>query len=305
MVMIVFHPQLVPMNDSTSTFLFVVNPVAGNSNTNFRAEIENFFQPMSHVIHFFQLEKDTQATEIKEKIKQLRPRAVVAVGGDGTVKLVAECLIETDVPLGIVPAGSANGMAKELGIVINTNEALTAICNGTTRAIHTLKVNDHLCVHLSDIGINAWIVKKFHAEKKRGWKSYAKAAWKAIWRPQQLHVSMRINGVEIDRRAVMIVIANATKYGTGAVINPEGSLADDVFEVVIVKKISLSEIFKMKLTHAEYDPRKTEVIQTADVTIKVRQHPAHFQVDGEYAGKTTDVRAQLMPGFLKVLVPAR
>ena len=292
------------MNDSPSTFLFVVNPAAGNSNTNYRAEIEKFFDATIYQIHFFELEKDTQANDIKEKIKQLQPKAVVAVGGDGTVKLVAEALHQTDIALGIVPAGSANGMAKELGIPLKPAEALTIINNGQIQAIHTLSVNGQLCVHLSDIGINAWIVKKFHAEQKRGWKSYAKAAWKAIWRPVHLQVTMQINGQEVHRRAVMIVIANATKYGTGAIINPQGSLLDDAFEVVVVKKISLREILKMKLTHAEYDRDKTEVIQTTDVKIKIRRRPAHFQVDGEYAGKTNTVAAALMPGFLKVLVPA-
>jgi YegS/Rv2252/BmrU family lipid kinase len=290
------------MNNSLSTLLFIINPVAGNSNTNFRAEIENFFDSQVHEIHFFDLQKNTEPKEIKQKIKEIGPHAVVAVGGDGTVKLVAECLMDTDIPLGIVPAGSANGMAKELGIEIKTKVALATICRGHTQSIHAIKINDQLGIHLSDIGFNAWLIKKFHAEKKRGWWSYVKAAWKVIWRYPQLQVSIQMNGKEIHRQAAMIVIANATKYGTGVLINPKGSLTDEFFEVVVIRKISATEIFKMKLTHAEFDPAKTEVFQTREVKIKSRK-AAHFQVDGEYSGKTTTVLAEIMPRALKVLTP--
>ncbi len=65
----------------------------------------------------------------------------------------------------------------------------------------------------------------------------------------------------ITVQAAMIVIANATRYGTGALINPNGSLEDALFEVIVVKKISLSQLFKMMVTHQPYNTLKKKYIK--------------------------------------------
>jgi diacylglycerol kinase (ATP) len=100
----------------------------------------------------------------------------------------------------------------------------------------------------------------------------------------------------------MVVIANGTKYGTGVLINPEGSLDDDLFEVIIVKKISFSEILKMRFTHRPFHPKKTELIATRSLKINSRHH-VHFQVDGEYLGKTKIINASIIPQALRMLMP--
>ena len=111
---------------------------------------------------------------------------------------------------------------------------------------------------------------------------------------------MQIDGQNIKRLAAMIVVANATKYGSGALINPDGKLDDKVFEVIVVKKISFAEIFKMMVTHSSYDPKKTEVFQTDSLKMFSRIR-AHFQVDGEYIGKVNHITATIIPGALDVL----
>ena len=98
----------------------------------------------------------------------------------------------------------------------------------------------------------------------------------------------------------MVVIANATKYGSGALINPDGKLDDDVFEVIVIKKISIAEIYKMMVTHLSYNPLKTEVYQTKSLQIKSKRK-AHFQVDGEYLGKVNDISATILPASLQMI----
>ena len=196
---------------------------------------------------------------------------VIAVGGDGTVKLAAQCLLHTNIPLGILPAGSANGMAKELNIPINTNKALDLAVNGATKSIHLVKINEEICIHLSDIGFNAFVVKKFEDNKRRGMWGYVKAAWKVLWNNRRMRVKIKTDNTWAMRSAAMIVIANATRYGTGAIINPRGKLDDEVFEVIVVKKLSVKEIFKMMVTHTPYDKTKTEVFQTGSLDIQSRR----------------------------------
>src|SRR5213075_353947 len=117
-------------------FLFVINPASGNKNTNFRAEIEKYFSSLPQHACFFDLPENATAENIKGKIKQEQPDKLIAVGGDGTVKLLAEALWQTGFPLGILPAGSANGLAKELGIDTDLQAALDIILHGEIKKIH-------------------------------------------------------------------------------------------------------------------------------------------------------------------------
>jgi diacylglycerol kinase family enzyme len=119
---------------------------------------------------------------------------------------------------------------------------------------------------------------------------------------RKMSVQILADEKPIIRSAAMIVIANATRYGSGALINPIGSLDDNVFEVIIVKEVSMKELFKMLVTHSNYDPQKTELLQASALQIQSK-HKVHFQVDGEYLGKTNSIEATILPHALPVLVP--
>ena len=283
--------------------LFIINHSSGNNTTDWQSLIEDHFKQTIFEIRIISLDDSCSEELVKTQIADFKPQRVVAVGGDGTVKFAASCLLKTGLPLGIIPAGSANGMAKELGIPTDGQKALELAINGPSRSIHVVKINDELCIHLSDIGFNAFVIKKFETEAGRGMWGYIKASWKVLWQQPRMLVELEVDGKKIKRNAAMIVIANATRYGSGARINPHGNLGDELFEVIIVKKISFTEIYKMMVTHLSYDPAKTEVYQTKSLMMKSRVK-AHFQVDGEYLGKINNINATLIPAALDVVVPA-
>jgi diacylglycerol kinase (ATP) len=283
-----------------SRILFIINPSSGSDNTDWKKVLDDYFKDVAHEHLFYELPGECKIDDIKKEIKEKKPQKVVAVGGDGTVKLAAEALVGTDIPLGILPAGSANGLAKELNIPADGKKALDVICSAHEHSIHLLKVNDEWCIHLSDIGFNAYIVKEFENQQGRGMWNYIKASFKVLFRHSKLQVSMEVNGKAIKKMAVMIVLANGTSYGTGALINPKGKIDDELFEVIVIKKISLSELFKMIVTHKPFNPAKTELFQTKQVSI-TSKHKAYFQVDGEYLGKINKLEARLYPKILKMI----
>src|SRR3954453_7639337 len=100
----------------------------------------------------------------------------------------------------------------------------------------------------------------------------------------------------------MVVIANAQTYGTGAIINPKGVLDDGLFEVVVIRRLSVLELFKMLVSHKPFDPDKVEIFQTKNVEMNV-QRKTYFQVDGEYLGKATTVKARILPQVIHVMLP--
>ena len=288
------------MKSKTQKILFIVNPASGSDELDYNQEISKYFDHRKEEVEIFELSKIYSVNKITSIIKKAQADRIVAVGGDGTIKLVAECLVGTEMPLGIIPAGSANGMAKELNIPLDLNEALNLVINGKPKYIHAISVNGELCIHLADIGFNAYLIKKFDELPTRGMWTYAKAAWHAFRFHRKMDVSFKVNGKLIKQQAAMIAIANATKYGTGLEINPKGKLNDKLFEIILIKEYSVLEILKIWTSNLPWNPEKIEVFQTDYLQINTT-HNVHFQVDGEYLGKVKKIEAQIIPKAIQLI----
>jgi diacylglycerol kinase (ATP) len=290
-------------NKDPQKFLFVINPVAGINRPDWKKIINENFKELPHSLEIFEMtgNSDTQRL-LKQKIASSQPDRVIAVGGDGTLKTVAETLFKTNIPMGIIPAGSANGMARELEIPVEIDKAFEIILGENFKRIDLIKINDELCMHLSDIGLNALLIKYFEKSKRRGMWGYARYVIKVLWQKQLMNVEISFEKNSVRRKAFMVVIANASRYGTGATVNPEGKLDDGLFEIVIIRKLAFAEILKALFTHSSFDPEKIEVISTKSAIITPRRW-AHFQVDGEYKGKVHGIKAEIVPDQLSVMVP--
>jgi YegS/Rv2252/BmrU family lipid kinase len=286
--------------------LFVVNPIAGGKEKkDWETAIREFFSESPYQIEFYIQTGKNDKPSIQHYIERISPDTVVAIGGDGTVKMVAEIVKETPIKMGIIPAGSANGLARELGIPVDVNEAIKVILTGQCRKIDAIRINEEeLCFHLSDVGMNALLVKYFEASKKRGLWGYGQSLFKMLWNKRKMRVSIKTDTEEVKRKAYMVVLANAEKYGTGAVINPDGDVADGNFEVVVVRKLHLITIIKAVLARKTFHPARIEVFRTKNVTLQFQQK-FPFQVDGEYMGKIAILQARILPGIVNVMLPVK
>lgn len=284
--------------------LFVINPISGGRvKTDWENSIRDYFRDKPHSIEFFMLTGKNDPESVSHWIEKIKPEKVVAVGGDGTVSLVARLLVASNITLGILPAGSANGMAKELGLPLTATEALDVITGGTIKNADVIRINnEHICLHLSDIGLNAQLIKHFEEGKIRGKLGYATKVLKTLWTKSFLTVNISTGDANVSVKALMVVLANATKYGTGAVINPVGNLYDGKFEVVVMKRLAVSELLKMWFRPQPFNPKKIRLYAATAVTITTHKS-AHFQVDGEYLGKVKKVEAHILAGQLKLIVP--
>lgn len=285
--------------------LFIVNPIAGGKEKkDWETAIREFFKDSSYTLDFFtQTGKDDQPA-IKAQMDRLKPDVAVAVGGDGTVKMVAELLRDTNVRLGIIPAGSANGLAKELGIPTTVNEAIEIILTGESKRLDAICINEkELCFHLSDIGLNALLVKYFERSGTRGFWGYGQSLFKMFWNRKKMRVAIKTDNEELKRTAYMVVLANAEKYGTGAIINPDGDVGDGDFEVVLVRKLHPVEIVKAVMAKKNFHPQRIESFRTKKLSLRFQQK-FPFQIDGEYMGKISSLDAQILPGLVHVMVPA-
>lgn len=281
-----------------------MNPVAGGKHkANWENGIRDYFKDSPHKFEIYNTTGIDDNESISYWIDSWKPDKAVAVGGDGTLKLTAEALLGRNIPLCIFPAGSANGMARELKMPVSLEDCWEVLFEGVSRKIDIIRINgNNICIHLSDIGMNAQLVKYFEENDVRGKIGYAREVFRVLWKKRLMQLSIIKDHSILMRNAFMVVLANASMYGTGARINPIGSLNDGLFEVVILRKLSVIELLKMLFLNKPFNPHKTELLQAHSLTIEVKKR-AYFQVDGEYLGKTKKIHAEIEREALLLIFP--
>lgn len=286
--------------------LLVINPKAGGTNHEKTiASLHELFDARGFDAHYLFTTGVDDEQNIKRHIDKVKPDRVVAAGGDGTIQLVGKILHRYELTMGILPLGSANGLATALGIPKDPLLAAEKILSSTKiRRIDMLKFNsEHLCIHLSDIGVNALIVKKYEEAGERGLLGYAKHLLAAIQETPLHNITVRTPHDTFQKSGYMMAFANAHKYGTGVQIS-DGSVSDGLFEICNVEKVSLDEAIRAGLTILNVfvdNNMFSDVITCREAEITV-DRKAHFQIDGEYMGMIDHLKIDMVPAALKLLV---
>lgn len=299
-------------------YLFVVNPISGgNDKSAFYRFIEKENQRMGFTQELYKTTGANDESKLKKLVEKLKPEVIVAVGGDGTLLLVAKVAKGTSIKIGLIPFGTANGMSRELNIpkipdiklslnpTERFNDCWNIIKNDRVREVDLLQINkNHYSLHLSDIGLNAKIVKRFETEKIRGYFGYARLFFKELKQKKRISYHLNADGKMYSGKAYMIVIANATMYGTGAVINPNGILNDGVFEICLVKQIKLISLLRSLFSIFKKNMRRrkdlVKIISCKKVIIEFN-HLETLQVDGEIIGEVKKVEVKISPRALKII----
>lgn len=284
--------------------LFVVNPISGDLD---KSDLIEAVQEFS-VAHHFDLEVyettgQHDQKEIQILYNQYHPERIVVAGGDGTIKMVAEAMEQFDIIIGILPAGSANGLSVDLNLPDTLEENLKIAFLHHYIEMDMIAINGKKSIHLSDIGVNANLVKNYEESNLRGLWGYALQAYSALKESEEPFVAtISANNETVEHTARMIVIANSQKYGTGVVINPNGAMNDGKFELVILKSLDLLLIGKIITGNMPIDSDDIVIISTDKAMIKT-DYPVNFQIDGEYCGAQTDLEIHILHKQMKIAIP--
>lgn len=252
----------------------------------------------------FNISEETDRAKINDAIDKFLPTIAVAGGGDGTVNLVARNIAGKGIRLGIIPLGSSNGLAYGLNIPAGPDEALDLIARGDSRKIDTLIINDrHLCLHMCDLGMNARVIKRRQDEEMGGFLGYVKQYFKELGYKHKFRFEVDAGDRHITGKAVMVVLANSSYYGTGARIAPEGQPDDGRFEIVIVKAYTLRFFLDMLITilYKNYSNKTTRYIikaRKADITTN---NPQELQIDGEPLGMKDKIKVEIRPASINII----
>jgi YegS/Rv2252/BmrU family lipid kinase len=282
--------------------LMIVNPVSGGiDKTTLLSEAQQFSQDKNYKFLSYQTSGTNDAQEIKALYDQHKPERIIIAGGDGTIKLVADALEDEEVIFGILAVGSANGLATDLGLPKVLAEALAIAFQDKFKSIDTIIINGNKSLHLSDLGLNAQLIKNYEDSAVHGKLGYA---WQAINTliadAEPFHAIISANAEVVECNARMIVIANAQKYGTGVVINPKGLMDDGLFELIVIKNLDLLVFGKIVTGNMLANTEDIIIISTNKATIKT-DITIYFQIDGEYCGRETNL--DITPKKIKVAIP--
>jgi diacylglycerol kinase (ATP) len=257
-------------------------------------------------------EVDVKRCESKEELDAIIATAarngvevVYAVGGDGTVHEIAKRLIHTDLALGIIPAGSGNGLARHLGIPMILDQAIDVCRNGVIESIDTATVNGLPFFGVMGVGLDATIAERFASSETRGMRTYVRLGFRTFLRFRAEEYEIDLDGVRQRRQALVLAIANSSQYGNNARIAPLASLQDGLLDVVIIESASWLSAPRMLMRLFDGTFLRSKGVrfqQAREVKIR-RTAPGSAHIDGEPITLPADLAVSIVPRSLRVLMP--
>ena len=253
-------------------------------------------------------------SEFQGHARQLAESAVaagiprlVAWGGDGTLNEVASAVAFHDAAVGIIPSGSGNGLARELGIPLQPRDAFAVALNGRERRIDAGEVDGRLFFNVCGVGLDARVAHEFatHTTTRRGFRRYLEITCRELLRYTPDEHTIIVSGSMIRSRALMIAIANGRQYGNGALIAPEAKADDGQLDVVVIDGrpawralMQIPRVFLGQIGRVS----GVTIVRGDEVAI-TSGGPMVFHVDGEPIVGGTTLRARVHRHALRVLVP--
>lgn len=286
--------------------LFILNPRSG------RRRRGDIAQAIRSGCAGWAAEVDVTSCESKDDLDTIIASAartgvevVYAVGGDGTVHEIAKRLVNTELALGIIPAGSGNGLARHLGIPLTAEAALATCRDGVIETIDSATVNGLPFFGVMGIGLDATIAERFASSTTRGMRTYVRLGFRTFLGFRAEEYEIEIDGAKQRREALVLAIANSSQYGNNARIAPLASLQDGLLDVVIIESASWFSAPRMlmRLFDGTFLRSKgVRFIQGRDVKIRrAAAGPAH--VDGEPITLPETLAVKVVPRSLRVLMP--
>jgi len=231
---------------------------------------------------------------------------VLACGGDGTVTAAAAGLAGSGVPLAVIPLGTGNLLARNLGLPIDLGEALTIALTGTNRPLDVGVANDSLFLTMAGLGLDAKMLAGASepVKKRFGWAAYVVSALRHL-QDRPMRVTLRTDGGRPLRRlASGVIVGNVGALQGGMPLLPEAAPDDGMLDVVVLTAQGLAGWLRVATHVLLRRPGATEnVMRRTFRELRINISRAHlWELDGEVMGRTRQLVITVRPGTLLVRV---
>lgn len=230
--------------------------------------------------------------------------AVVAVGGDGLVNLVIQVLAGTDTPMGLVPAGSGNDLARVLGVPRgDAARAADLVADNVTRTIDLGRVGERWFATVLSSGFDSLVTERASRIRWSGGRlRYNAAMIMQLAKLEKLSYVIELDDAELSIDATLVAVGNGNSYGGGMAICPDARVDDGLLDITVVRGVSRTRLLGMSPTlyrGTHIDLPQVDTYTSARVTLRSAGIVAY--ADGERVGDLP-VTAQSVPRALRVFV---
>ncbi len=246
-----------------------------------------------------------EARKVAAEAVAERPDALVTLGGDGLVNLALQALAGSGVPLGIVPAGSGNDIARELGVPRRAPlAAVDVVLDGTVRTIDAGRCNGRYFASVVCCGFDSRVTERANRMRRlRGQARYAAAVAGELRVFRPLPFTIDVDGQRWETEAMMVAVGNTRAYGGGMQICPQACDDDGLLDLTIIGAVSrpgLVRAFPRVYRGSHLTHPAVATVRGREVTLTVSDVTAY--ADGEPFG-AAPITCEAVPGALRVLVP--
>ncbi len=289
---------------SQKNILFLINPISGIGRKNDLPKlIETHLK--NHKYEIRNTEYRKHGEEIAESEKN-NFDAIIAIGGDGTVNEIAGALAGSNCSLGVIPAGSGNGLARHLKIPLNVKSAIERIDAFEPQLYDTGLVNDLFFAGTCGFGFDGYIAELFDKYPKRGFLSYAKLIAREYKKYEPLSYEIEVNGETIKSNALVCAVANSSQFGNGFTISPDSNMQDGQFELVLIEKFPFIETMAVGTRFFTQSIKNSKHFKSTDfndsIHIKVNStNKVFFHLDGEPHQTGNEFKITIKPRNLSII----
>jgi diacylglycerol kinase (ATP) len=286
---------------------FIINPIAGKGKAGTVVPlIEEHIDHKKYKTFYHISKKPKHAIKISEKAAESGCDIIVAIGGDGTVNEVASVAIKYNIPLGIIPIGSGNGLGNYLHIPHDVAECVKILNNYNIKPIDVGYINDFLFVNVAGVGFDAEVAKAYSKLSMRGFAGYFKSTVLHYIPYKSKKYKIRFNNQMIARKALLISFANSGQYGYNTSIAPHAKIDDGLIDMCIMNKVPAvlvpfvaSQFFTKTIDHTQYH----ESYQITEAYIYLNKKSV-IHLDGEPVKLTNKIlHVRVQSKGLQVICP--
>lgn len=255
------------------------------------------------------VEADVSPGQYSAEIKRRSDKVdlVLVGGGDGSMNAAADGLVETKLPLGVLPLGTANDLARTLGIPTDPVEAAKLIVVGRRRRIDLGWVNGSHFFNVASLGLTVSITRQLSSETKSRWGvlAYPLTALRVLWNVRPFHAEIRADGETHRVHAIQIAIGNGRHYGGGMTIAEDAAIDDgqlDLYSLEVHRWWQVISLVPALRAGTHAGNKGVRVLRGREFEIITRR-PRHINTDGEITTRTPAV-FRVAPQAIEVFVPA-
>jgi diacylglycerol kinase family enzyme len=251
----------------------------------------------------------TELRRAAERAVQEGCDSLVAGGGDGTVNTCAAAALEGGIPLGVIPLGTLNHFAKDLGIPLDLEKAVRAVLGGIVCQVDVGEVNGRIFLNNSSIGVYPAIVRLRERYQATGWAKWVAALWAGLTilrRNPFMAVRIVVEGESIVRRTPFVLVGNNEYRMVGLNAAARDSLARGQLALYVLnaeRRLGLLRLGWQVFRRGVEQVKELDLLTVAQATVETRRTHLQVALDGEVVPLSSPLEYRIRPAALRVHVP--